>query len=861
MFIKESGYINPHRLLTMKRLYTFILILTVVINATAQTTFQHGTRLLETNLHTWLVKPQAPKDETGSSWVFCSVREALIAADSLQRTIPTDTFTGEHPLRIYIAPWVYWMDNPDDPTVRRPLKGEGIPYGLKVKVSHIRLIGLSDNPEYTILACNRGQTQGAVGNFTMLHLEGEDISLENLTLGNYCNIDLEYSPNSSLNRKRRADAIVQAQLAICHGDRIAAYNCHFISRLNSCPLVGAKRTYFEDCYFECTDDALCGTGIHHRCQFKLFSGKPFYSTQGTGAIFLNCDLHTLTNGQQYLVKAGSPVTMVDCRWKCENKNLVINWTQDPTDDLRSYQYNLTQNNLPLYIDQQRPHLTVDMENKTLLEAYRLQLPKKLFHAGSTGDTIVYNLLNLTGNLDGWNPAKQSVEIMKEYTKKHVGLVLNHRRATVETGKDTLHLKASLLTFMERPDFSQTWKKLRWYVAEKNTTCVKLEPQADGSLIVTGQNMGENTETINILCVDSTGLETACVLTVRPQQLPAPNFTTSPTISRKGDTLTVNYALDLNGRADESIISWYRCISHKGEEAIPVAVNRPDKPIHQRNKYVLTAADKDKYIQATITPKHPRSPYGKPFNTISKKKTRIKEKRINQYKTDFSDFPTERQPRLIAGHWTSDAHKPDDTHEHEWKADTIRPSWTYGNGVDGAIHRKGLIQNVRGARLRYTPLSGEYGDMEILLHVAPCKTAGQGFGSATGQYMDIGIKMDTHTMTGYALRIIRTTKHDKAVDFQLMEYKDGTASPISEAISSICYRTGCIIHLKTEGNKLIANVHNELPLPAPHRPGLTSEVNLSAPIQANHHGGICIQHTGSTGASATVLESMEIRWKD
>ena len=174
-----------------------------------------------------------------------------------------------------------------------------------MRVSHLRLIGLTDIPEHVIVASNRGQTQGAMGNFTMLHFTGEDIELENLTLGNYCNVDLEYPLNPALNRKRRADAIVQAQLAICEGDRVAARNCRFISRLNSCPLVGARRTFFEDCYFECTDDALCGTGVYHRCRFTLFSGKPFYSTQGTGAVFLNCDLHARTSGRQYLVKAGS----------------------------------------------------------------------------------------------------------------------------------------------------------------------------------------------------------------------------------------------------------------------------------------------------------------------------------------------------------------------------------------------------------------------------------------------------------------------------------------------------------------------------------------------------------------------------
>ena len=46
-------------------------------------------------------------------------------------------------------------------------------------------------------------------------------------------------------------------------------------------------------------------------------------------------------------------------------------------------------------------------------------------------------------------------------------------------------------------------------------------------------------------------------------------------------------------------------------------------------------------------------------------------------------------------------------------------------------------------------------MSLTLNVDPTKTAGQGFGSATGQYMDVCLKFDTRSLTGYGLRIIRT----------------------------------------------------------------------------------------------------------
>lgn len=67
---------------------------------------------------------------------------------------------------------------------------------------------------------------------------------------------------------------------------------------------------------------------------------------------------------------------------------------------------------------------------------------------------------------------------------------------------------------------------------------------------------------------------------------------------------------------------------------------------------------------------------------------------------------------------------------------------------------------------YTPVEGTYGDMSLKLVVDPAKTAGQGFGSA-GQYMDVLLKFDTSTLTGYGLRIIRTKASSNAVTFVLV----------------------------------------------------------------------------------------------
>ena len=201
------------------------------------------------------------------------------------------------PMTLYIAPYVYWIDDPDD-TAFRVGDGNSPPYGLVVKCEWLKFYGLTEDASHVVLACNRGQTIGAKGNFTMFRFIGQGTSSENITFGNYCNVDLDYPLKPLLSRRKRSSAIVQAQLIHCNGDKIIARNTRFISRLNLCPFVGAKRALFDRCHFESTDDALCGTGVYLHCDFDFYASKPFYRTIGTGAVFLDCDIRSYPRGQQ-----------------------------------------------------------------------------------------------------------------------------------------------------------------------------------------------------------------------------------------------------------------------------------------------------------------------------------------------------------------------------------------------------------------------------------------------------------------------------------------------------------------------------------------------------------------------------------
>ena len=691
------------------------------------------------------------------------------------------------PMTVYIRPGVYWIDDPDDPTVKVG-KDRQVPFGMTVRCDYLHLVGMGNNPEDVVLASQRGQMQGAVGNFTMFDFWVMTLRVENMTMGNYCNVDLVYPLNPQLNRPKRSSAITQAHVGYVHGDSLLANKVRFISRLNLNPLNGAKYSYYEDCHFESTDDALNGTAIYRHCDFDFYGQKPFWSTFGRGAMFIDCDFHLKGEPREmYFCKQGGPVTVIDCRYHAPSDTIYIGWTAYPQPWLRCYQHNFTLNGKPYLIGNRQPQNTLQPALLT--------------------------------------PALQEVPF----------LGISQHEATLLTGQDTLRLTCP--------------EPVTWHIPDAFASYVSVVPVSGGcaSAFIPTNNTDETAD----FCITATtadGREAACHMVVKPSILPPPAFKKRPRIVQKKGQLLLKYQLDLQGRRDESRITWYR-------DNIPVATTHgaPERT------YQSTAVDQDHHLSATIEPKHQRSTYGPAVSSssrISSPSSPSSPFRISSLSTDFHTFPCQWQPAVLPGYWTVDGYKPQDTAAFPWSFDIHKPMWEYAEGFNGAVGM-GLLQAQRGARLMYTPLEGTYGNMSLELLVDPTKTAGQGFGSATGQYMDVCLKFDTQTLTGYGLRIIRTTKYANAVDFLLVRYDHGAITPISEAVSSTCYRTGCTILLDFTDNQLMARVTTETPRPT--NSTLPHEVLLKATVAPNTFGGVHIQHTGSCGESTTMLHSIKVDW--
>jgi hypothetical protein len=773
-----------------------------------------------------------------NSYVFNSVNKAL-------EHLTDGTETA--PMMLYIAPYVYWIDDPDDTAVRVSENGEP-PYGKIVKCEWLKFYGLSENAENVVLAVNRGQTIGAKGNFTMFKFIGQGTSSENITFGNYCNIDLVYPLLPKLGRPKRAPAIVQAQLIHCNGDKIVARNTRFVSRLNLCPFTGGKRVLFDRCHFESTDDALCGTGVYLNSTLDFYASKPFYHTTGTGAVFMNCAIRSFTKDNQYFTKANGQVTLIDTRISTP-QGTYIGWRDVLPAETRNYQFNVSQNGKAAFISKNDPASTVEMSGKPLLDAYRI------VHNGK----VIYNTYNLLSGNDDWDPMSikdivlaAQTESKKKYTMQPVQLLISPSRVAVETKKNEVTLAAKVMRF---GNYVSTGENIKWTVAPEQHSLVQLKISENGSTCtVVPTNTNDDTRQVVVTASTTSGLQAASVLTVAPSKLDAPKFSSPPTISLiNNGKLHTSYKLDMRFK-DQSLVTWYRCSDAKGSNPIEVAVSRFDTPLLD---YTLSSGDIGYYIMVSVAPKHLRCDVGKPVGFVMKAPIAAKDVKAtsNILFTDFKNISTRNQPKVIPGFWTWEHFEPEGN-DPKYKINKESNAWHYGEGSDGAANMFGLLQG-RSAAMRYTPTGEKHADMKLTMTVAPFKTAGQGFAVAP-LYMDVLIKLDTKTMTGYGLRFIRTTKFHDAVDCILVKYEKGEVTNISEPVTTTSFRTPCKINIEVKDNKIIADAttsaQNRLEL---SRPNVFTAVHMETTIVQNVFGGFGIQYNGG---SPTLIKNLKAEWK-
>ncbi|MBC2605696.1 hypothetical protein [Pelagicoccus albus] len=779
------------------------------------------------------------EEASRSPYIFRSIEDAVEASQNGDEA---------EPMTLYIAPYVYWLDDPDDPEVRRGENGS-VPFALRIKRDWLRFEGLAKDARNVVVACNRGQTIGAVGNFTMLWIEGDGISCENLTFGNYCNVDLDYPLDPNLNRAKRADAIVQAQLILCRGDKFVAKNTRFISRLNLCPFVGARRILFDGCHFECTDDALTGTGLYLDCTFDFYSSKPFYRTSGTGAVFLNCEIRSRTRGPQYFTKANGQIALVDTQIVSDSASLV-QWSDVTLPETKNYQFNVGLNGETYRIGPKDTENTVEMAGKPLLSAYRFEVDGE----------VHYNVLNLLSGDDGWDPLGQRDFIRDLEAREQINLSglpvrleLHSSLKQVETGQDDVELLAKAYL---HGNYEIEASELKWEILGEGVRYAVLDFYSESRTCrFIPKNESDEVRQVTVKASTESGLEAVCVIDVSPPVLPAPEFSSKPKIVRSDvGRLKLEYELGTN-YSDQSRISWYRSKDLLGNDRIQILESRGGEPLVF---YGLSGADIGYFIIASIAPKDARSEYG--AERTARFETAIAtsdiEFEVDTLTTDFANLHVGNQRELRPGFWTF---IPVDTLRDgkPLPADYERDAWVYREGEQGHAGQMGLLQTGRSARALYTHLESHCDSMEVELEVSPFKTAGQGF-SVAPLFMDILIKFDNRSMSGYALRFQRTTKFADAVDCYFVKYENGVANRISPSVSTSCYKPTCYITLAAGEGRLWARAVSSSNDLEDSRPEVVPSLDLSIEVDdVGHDTGFGIEYHGGSSA---MINNVSLAWR-
>ncbi|MCG7212083.1 LysM peptidoglycan-binding domain-containing protein [Paenibacillus mucilaginosus] len=747
--------------------------------------------------------------------------------------------TEAEPMVIYIEPDVY------------PMNGTLTDRGLYIDKDWVSLVGLSADARDVVLADNRGHTIGAQSPSgsspaETLFVTGTGFHAENLTIGNYCNVDLVYPKDPSKNQAKRSSTITQAY-AIGAGnkdkvlDKFTFKNVRLISMLDTLALGEVQRAYFQDSYVQGTDDYMGGGLIHVMKNTTLhsYTNKPIYAAGKHGMAFIDSrwEIEFADPGDLTLAKNASTLYLINNAFTDLNGNLrSIQWAPYPAGHIRSYAYRTTLNG--------KPYRILPEENGT--ELTEDQLP-------------AYTVYNLLKGEDGWNPAGENTGSAGGAGGSFPANITMPESSTIRTGEKGAELSAAIFP-------SAAPQHLTWSL---DSDLALLSAKQGSKVTVEGKNTGEEPVQVTVTAAAYNGIFNRTKVTVYPSYVDPPSFTEPPKLSLGSDGFAeVSYQLDLSypggTREDQSQITWYRVDDAQGSNPVEAAVTRDNRPSHT---YTPTSGDVGRYLMAAVTPKHARSLGGETLRAVSSRAITLEDlpgtgAAKYGFTTSFEQFPSAWQPELLPGTWTVDTHDPADQQTKWTPGAAGKAPWAYAEGINGAAGGKGLITAERGARLLYTQ-NRPFGDMSVRLEANPEKTAGQGFGSPNGQYLEVYIMYDTASRSGYALRIERTTKYGIATDYTLYEYVNGAGRPISDPVSTTAFNPGAVIEVWTEGNMLYAKASSSSVQSSDQvKAGLPNEVSLSAPIGGNAYGGLGIQHTGTVSAgNRTQLKRLSVTYKD
>lgn len=743
---------------------------------------------------------------------------------------------------VNFTPGVYWTDDHRDPHDANTPQHPGL-VGIAFPQSGLTFQGLTSNADDVRIAGNRGQTVGSNGNWNVIGI-GTGFSARHLSFANYTSVDLVFPRDPSQNLPRRGDARVQAQTLTSAGgplDRLYFENVRFVSHLNLLA-IGPQRAYFKDSYFQLTDDAIAGGALNvfEGCTFDFHGSHPSWGGSSTLAVFLNSTFNFMNDSPVFwFAKSGGHWALIDNRFVGPQQE--IRWENVQRPDVKQLVHNNRYaDGTPVVFDPRHPQVTQVLGPEAL----------KSFKLGAA-----YNVRNLLRGHDGWNPSGQQVRHDAAFK-----LTLAASASRVPSD-DPAH--EVVLTPATTPADTFAPGAIRFDFDAALFT--RLPDRGDGLLRLRAkrQATGRVIDTV-VTATAPNGLVAQATLRVLPVAVAPPVVQGVPALTLAQDQARLQLAYDQPALVDRSTITWFRG-SAPGDKAVQVAQATRD--------YALSAGDIGHHLTAVIVPRYEFSAPAAAIEVSSPRAVAAADvTQPHVIATDFAHISWAGHALGQPDVWYADSFKPDDV-AAAWVPSAAAP-WAHIVGDrDGAVGVAGLVTATQGARLLYQP-RGTYADMALTLALTPEKVAGQGFGSATGQYLEVYLKWDALTRSGYALRLQRLASDPldgnrpipssgNSVRVSMLQVVNGVRTLLPGAVvDSSVFMPGATLRFELAGDRLSARVTTRSPqtgVQARYR--LPHEVHFSAklPGAASKAGGFGVQFTGTASAgNRTLLERLEVR---
>jgi hypothetical protein len=261
---------------------------------------------------------------------------------------------------------------------------------------------------------------------------------------------------------------------------------------------------------------------------------------------------------------------------------------------------------------------------------------------SDRELLAFNPRNLlraapNGPADDWDPA----EVRNKYEPAGEGnlpfrIALTNGSPSIRTGGPGATIGATVTPV--RADPTITWSARSDLISLSRTT--------GSNVVVTGRNTTSQAEWVAVRATATNGVYVTAYVYVEPKYIDPPSVTAGPTIQLSADGMaTVDYTLDLHGREDQSLVSWYLCDDASGTNPRRIAVSRGNQPL---KTLPLTPGNVGKYLKVTVQPKHNISDPGAEVEVVSAKPVAAADVRSAAVSPNFRNFVPDTNDTYVSG---------------------------------------------------------------------------------------------------------------------------------------------------------------------------------------------------------------------